>query len=224
MSKTPQLPLPLDFARRTLASYLVGSCNQDAVDLILSWPQWPGPLVYLHGPAACGKTHLARIWAQDRANALLVPAEEIGPGALDRFASTTRLVVDGIERLASETALFHIVDDMLIRNGSLLLTGREAPPALSLRLADLKTRLALASPAEILAPDETFLAQLILRLAEEIQVAMDPALAAYCVSRMERTHLAAINLISALDRRSLATGKRVSREMAAAVLDELAGP
>ena len=224
MSKTPQIPLPLGFARHTLASYISGECNQAAIDLVLGWPSWRTPVVYVHGPAACGKTHLARVWAEDRADATVIAAEEIGARSLAGLLKVGRLAVDGIERLASEEALFHIADDVMIMGGSLLLTGRQAPGALSLALPDLKTRLVAATAVEITAPDEKFLGQLLLRLAEEVQIAMDPALAAFCVSRMERTHLAAVNLIAALDQRSLAAGKGVSRDMAAAVLDELARP
>jgi hypothetical protein len=58
-------------------------------------------------------------------------------------------------------------------------------------------------------------------LAEAVQIAIDPGVAAYCVARMERTHEAAVNLISALNRRSLALKGPLTQKVAAEALDEL---
>ena len=68
--------LVLDLGHRSahgVEDYLVAPCNQDAVAWLDRWPDWPGPALALHGPAACGKTHLPHIWI-NRSGAQLLSA------------------------------------------------------------------------------------------------------------------------------------------------------
>jgi len=45
------------------ADFLVAPCNQAAIQWLDRWPHWPAPALTLYGPAGCGKTHLARVFA-----------------------------------------------------------------------------------------------------------------------------------------------------------------
>lgn len=47
----------------TRQRFCVGPSNQDAWQWIERWP-WAVSHVWLYGPAGCGKTHMAHIWAQ----------------------------------------------------------------------------------------------------------------------------------------------------------------
>jgi chromosomal replication initiation ATPase DnaA len=218
VSRTPQLPLPLGFARGISRAFLVAPCNQVAADTVGAWPRWPGPIVYLAGPPASGKTHLAALWAVE-AGAELVVADRLGEAP----PTAKYLAVDGLDALTNGEALFHTVNAVMERGGALLVTARAAPHDLRLHLPDLKTRLLGATHLSIGPPDQAFLEKLLVHLAEQAQIAMDPAVAAYCVSRMERTQEAAVNLISALDRRSLSLKGPLSQRLAGEVLDEMFG-
>jgi chromosomal replication initiation ATPase DnaA len=155
-------------------------------------------------------------------------ASSIAAGRLDSewraaLPDVKYLVVDGLDDLVSEEALFHLINAVMERAGALLITARAAPGALKLRLADLKTRLLGATHVMIGEPDQAFLERLLVHLAERAQIAMDPAVAAQCAARMERTHEAAVNVISALDRQSLSRKGPLSQRLAGEVLDELFG-
>jgi chromosomal replication initiation ATPase DnaA len=54
-------------------------------------------------------------------------------------------------------------------------------------------------------------------------LAVEPALVAYIARRLERSLGAARALVDALDREALARGKKVTRAMAAEVLERLTG-
>ena len=51
--------------------FMLGESNQDAVDWIDRWPDWPAPALFLTGPAASGKSHLAAVW-QSRSKAVTI--------------------------------------------------------------------------------------------------------------------------------------------------------
>ena len=42
--------------------FILAPCNEQAVQFIRRWPDWPMPTAALYGPAHSGKTHLAAIW------------------------------------------------------------------------------------------------------------------------------------------------------------------
>lgn len=220
VNEASQLPLPLGFLRTEPAPFLVGACNRMAAKTVLAWPDWQAPLVLVHGPAASGKTHLASVWAHNE-NAMFLDADRLGFAWSAILPDAKLVVIDGIERLRNEEALFHLANAIQERGGGLLLTSRLPAARLEPRLADLKTRLKSAISVEIGPPDEAFLKELLVVLAEASQMALDPAVAAYCAARMERTHEAAVNLISALNRRSLARKEPPTQKAAAEVLDEL---
>ncbi|WP_425349162.1 hypothetical protein [Methylobrevis pamukkalensis] len=43
---------------------MVGPANATALAGLVSWPEWPGPVTLLLGPAGSGKSHLAAIFAE----------------------------------------------------------------------------------------------------------------------------------------------------------------
>ncbi|HSO48382.1 MAG TPA: hypothetical protein VLQ68_10675, partial [Rhizobiaceae bacterium] len=63
-ARPSQLPLELPVeAAQERDDLIVSRANALAVDLIDSWPRWPGSVVVLAGPPGSGKSHLARAWS-----------------------------------------------------------------------------------------------------------------------------------------------------------------
>ena len=57
--------LVLEFGHRTALDaedFLVTPSNSEAVLWLDRWPDWPAPALVIHGPAGCGKSHLAHVW------------------------------------------------------------------------------------------------------------------------------------------------------------------
>ena len=103
MSEQLALSLPVRAASGR-EDFIVAPCNARAVDRIDAWPEWADPVQYIHGPAGCGKSHLASVWMQ-RHSAQLVQADSINTTAkvlddwLSDGAPDTGLVIDSLEAL-----------------------------------------------------------------------------------------------------------------------------
>ncbi len=223
MSKTAsQLPLALrhepDFSRD---SYMVGPSNRAALAMVEAWPKWPAPLVVLSGPEGSGKTHLARIWAE-RSGAAILPA-----GSLHQTSpfpvSRRGLVVEDIDpRKVPATPLFHLINSAVEAGAGLLLTSRERPEEWRLGLEDLRSRLRMATPAQLFLPDEDLLRRMLVKLFADRQLVIEKAVLDYLLQRMERSFAAAVTVVAAIDREALATGRRITRRLVAGVLPGMA--
>ena len=219
MLSAPQLPLALphvpSYGRD---DFVAGASNEVALKLIESWPGWPSPAVLLAGPAGSGKTHLVNIWASTadawimRAGAL---ADLVHPTV---FAGKAIAIEDVSPNAVPEAALFHLINSVREVGGSLLITSPAPADEWRVSLPDLRSRLRLATPAALGAPDDELLRKVLVKLFADRQLVVDKALIDYMISRMERSLSTAAELVETLDREALAAGRRITRPMAAAVL------
>ena len=53
--------------------YFVGPSNQNAIAWLDKWPDWSGPALIIHGPAGCGKSHIANVQLARSAGVLVTP-------------------------------------------------------------------------------------------------------------------------------------------------------
>jgi len=201
--------------------FLVAPCNAEAVAWLDRWPAWPAPALTLYGRAGCGKSHLAQVW-RARSHALLLSREQLVTATLgDRLGDTRAAIVEGLDRGIEEAALLHLYNMLAEGKGHLLLTSREPPARLSLKLADLRSRL-VASPAVLLAsPDEALIGALLVKLFADRQLRVSAELIGYLVTPMERSFQAARSLGDSLDAAALAAHRPITVPLARQVLDRL---
>ncbi len=217
-----QLPLGLGHAPAlSRADFVVGACNYQALAAIEAWPDWPDLPVLLSGPEGAGKTHLASIWAA-QSGAAIIPAVDIAGGE-QASAGDAALVVEDIDRGADETALFHLLNRAREHGQAVLLTARNEAVPSEVVLPDLASRLRAARPLHLLPPDDAFLRQVLVKLFSDRQLIVSAALLEYLLRRMERSFAAASDLVAGMDEAALASGKPLSRQLAAAVLADLYG-
>ncbi|MCB1417761.1 MAG: hypothetical protein KDJ74_01665 [Notoacmeibacter sp.] len=214
-----QLPLDLSVEPGHGRDELVVSqANSGAVTLIDSWPDWPSAMVVLAGPAGSGKTHLAAIW-QDLSGALVLPHDGLGLESWDGEGVPAFLVDDADQPGLDETGLFHLINMVRQNGGTLLLTARRFPGAWGVALPDLASRLKAATTVEIAEPDDLLLSGVIMKLFADRQISVDAAVITYLARRMERSLAAANAVVDALDRLALSRRCRITRQLAAEVLD-----
>lgn len=224
MSKRPltrQLPLEFDHESASGRDDLIVSDRLSAaVAIVDRWPDWPSPVVILAGPTGSGKSHLAAIWARH------VGAQRVSIEIPDRMivemAARSPVLIEDIDRTAfDQTALFHLINAVREHGGGLLITTRLWPSAWSVTLPDLASRLKAATVVEIAEPDEELLAQVLVKLFADRQVAVDDRIITYLVARMERSLAAARSIVTRIDQLALSRGSRITRALAAEVMAEM---
>jgi len=231
--------LPLDLGHRPALGaedFLVADCNRAAVAWIDAWPRWPAPALAVHGPAGCGKTHLAHVW-RARGDAILLEAAALDGGearallggaracALDFGAGSDGDQGAGVPALSGRAAetLFHLYNLLAEIGGHLLLTARVPPARWRLGLPDLASRLGAAPAVAIDPPDDALLAAVLVKLFADRQLEPDRRVIGYLLARMERSFAAARALAARIDRAALAAGTGPTLTLARAALAERDG-
>ncbi|MCF1708864.1 DnaA/Hda family protein [Tabrizicola sp. J26] len=201
--------------------FFVSPSNALAVAAVGSWRDWPGARMLLLGAAGSGKTHLAHVWEAE-AGARIIAADALTRCDPNELAEGP-LAVEDADRIAgdsaAETTLFHLMNLTLAQRQPLLLTAEHAPRDWGLCLPDLLSRAQAFPVARLEPPDDALLAAVLVKLFSDRQITVAPTLIPYLVSRMDRSFAAAHDLVAALDARSLAEGRPITRQLAAPLLD-----
>ncbi len=211
MNNFQQLPLKLPYRIAfNRSDFFVTACNQEAVAWIDRFPNWPSHAVLILGPAGSGKTHLSHIFSRNRLDASDLTDDLILPPATDR------LVIENIDRLGSEQALFHLFNLIRETKGFLLLTARSNPKVL---LPDLQSRLNAIPQATILKPDDELIFAVLTKSFFDRHILIEPQVVEYAVKHMERSFQTIRLLIDQADQLSLAEGRKITIPIMKQVLE-----
>ena len=200
--------------------FLVSDSNAAAVALVYRWPDWPVVAAVLVGPKGSGKTHLANVWLL-RSAAAVFDASQISREDVPAIASAGAAIIEDVQYLTDEAALFHPLNLVREQRLQILMTTNIAPGDLSVSLPDLMSRLKALPVASIEAPDDALLRAVLVKLFADRQLSVEPHVIDYVLVRMERSLAAAERLVAEADRKALVLQRRVTRAVAAAALDKL---
>ena len=183
----------------------------DALAWLEGSAPWPLRRLAVWGEAGTGKTHLAHAWAERRGGRVLseAPADgwPLGPVAIDT-----------VDAVPNEPALLHLLNAASETGHPVLLVSRTAPGRLPVRLPDLASRLRATTAVQIGAAPEAFLALLLTRLLADRQLRVPAALQSWLLTRLPRSPAAVRDAVTRLDSASFASGRAITRPMAAEVL------
>ncbi len=219
------MQLSLELPHRTAlgsGDLFVSSSNELAVDWIDRWPSWPSHGLLVIGPAGCGKSHLTNVW-QARTEAPRLTYADL-PSSERIIAAHLNLAIEDIDvslqDKACEEALFHAYNWTKERGGSLLMTAHSAPAGWDFCLPDLASRMKSVLMTEILLPDDSLLAALMLKLFNDRQLKVGSDVLLFLLTRMERSFSSAHRLVEVLDKASLAHRKNLTLPFVRRVLKQ----
>jgi chromosomal replication initiation ATPase DnaA len=209
-----QLVLPLE-TRSALGrgDFIVAPANERAVAFLDSYPGWTAPAAVLYGPPACGKSHLAAVWAQS-AGARILDA-----GDLQGDIPGGPLVVENIGAGLAEAPLFALLE----RGAPLLLTAQlppsEWPQAFKLSLPDLVSRARALLAFPLWAPDDALLMGLAVKLFADRQLAVPENVVAHMIRSLERSPEAIRDFVTRADAAALAAKRPINTNLINELLD-----
>ncbi|QXM23448.1 chromosomal replication initiator DnaA [Elioraea tepida] len=217
-----QLALPFCSALSyAAADFVPGAANAEARAWLDRWPNWPGRRLALIGPPGSGKSHLAAVW-RERTGALALTGAAVAAASarslFDLADPSGAILVEDADAVPQGRALVHLLNAASEAGGTVLMTARTPPSRWRTGLADLRSRLAATATATIASPDEALIEAVLAKLMADRQLVVPPRLLAALAVRLPRDFAAVQALAEALDAASLAAGRRVTRELAAAAL------
>ena len=222
MAETPrQLPLVLPHdAALGLDDYLVGTPNRAAYELLEAWPDWPSPVVVLAGPAGSGKSHFVAALSE-LTGAVSIGADELTSENVEALAATPALVLENAHLGFDNIALFHLLNAARQNGKVVLITSRSLPSSWHVTLPDLASRLRAAAPVLIEEPDDDLLGRVLVKLFADRQISVDQSVVDYLTLRMERSLDNAQKIVDAIDRESLADRRKITKQLAGKVLENV---
>ncbi len=220
--------LIFDLGHRTALGredFLVGPSNELAVAWIDRWPDWPQPVLTIHGAPGSGKTHLAEVWRHVSGAQPLAMRDllERDPAAL--VAAGKHVMIDAVESCVLEAPgleepLLHLYNHLRESGGSMLLTAERPPAQWAFRLADLRSRLAAAPAVGLGAPDDALIEAVLFKLFADRQLKVTSEVLQFMVKRMERSFAAARNLVELIDRAALAARRDITIPLVRGILEK----
>ena len=172
-----QIALPLTRGDAGPSRIVLGRSNMQVAEALAAPESWPFRTAVLTGPPRSGKSLFARWFAAN------------GGRSLDDASAM------------EETEVFHRWNRAQEDGTPLLVVGGDPP--WDITLPDLRSRMGGSLQLEIGQPDDEMAGDLLLSLAEERGLPLEPDAVQYLLPRAERSSAALERLVAEIDRLSL---------------------
>ncbi len=207
------MQLVMPFARTTSyepEDFIRGNANEQALDIVHRWPDWPYSIVLLYGAKACGKTHLAHVFAA-KSRATFIDAARVGSVPADQLLTGNHCwVLDDLAVVTDEAALAQLINHVRARGDYLLLTAVNSAAAQNIALPDLRSRLLALPTITLGAPDDALLMGVLAKQFADRQLRISPEVLSYAAQQLERSYEAIHAFVRAVDRLSLERGRAIT--------------
>ena len=201
------LPVRPAFGR---SNFWVAPCNQEAIKWIDKYPEWPTHALLIYGEAGSGKTHLAAIFAEER-----IEAKDLTE---DFMPADKKIVVENVDYLQNEKALFHLFNRVNEMAGGLLMTAQKVP---QFQLPDLQSRIGMTPKAEIQMPDEQTIVSVCAKMFADKQALVEPNVLTYISTHIPRSFEMVRKVVNMADELSLAAGRPITIYLIKEVIEKL---
>jgi hypothetical protein len=194
-----QIALPFDWpAPEKSDAFIVTAANRAAVDGVDRPGSWPVRAAILTGPRKSGRSLLGRIFA----------------------AKTGGILIDDGEQ-HREADIFHRWNHAQEIRQPLLIVAMSPPPIWRIKLSDLSSRLAATPVFTLGEPDDLLASMLLEKLLGQRGLQPGPGVINYIVTRIERSYIALMRVVDALDTTALSQHRAITVKLARVVLQDL---
>ncbi len=231
MQQSPQIPLQLEPRRPDRFEEFVAGPNAAAVAAVRQMLDEPGSVLFLAGPAGCGKSHLLNALcreAQGRGLAAFyvglrrLPAE--AAAGLDGLRSVDLVCVDDLDAVAGdpvwERALFRCFNEVRDSKGRLLVASSQPLSSLPLGLPDLASRLAWGVRLALQPPDDQGKLAVLRQRARTLRIELPEEVQLYLLRHARRDMASLLDALERLKDAAFTDKRRITIPLAREVLDE----
>jgi DnaA family protein len=206
MSAMQQLLLDiLPAARPTLDNFIPGP-NRELLDHLKQWLKGEAAdtTLYIWGPPGSGKTHLLKALAAQTGGVVWDGSGEIE-------SNLPLIAVDDVESLSesAQIAAFDAFNRAKAAGRLWVAAGQNAPAGLDVR-EDLRTRLGWGLIYRLSPLSDEDMQTALIKHARDRGFDLDPAIAAWLLTRTSRDLGHLLQIVEALDRYSLQTRRRIT--------------
>lgn len=194
-----QIALPFDWpAPEKSDAFIVTAANRLAVDGLDRSASWPVKAAILTGPRKSGRSLLGRIFAAKTGGTLIDDAEQ-----------------------HREADIFHRWNKAQEERRPLLVIAMSPPPIWKIKLPDLASRLTATPIFTLGEPDDVLAAMLLEKLLAQRGLQVLPEVVNYIIQRIDRSYLAIMRVLDALDTAALSQHRAITTKLARLVLMDL---
>ena len=101
--------------------FYVSKSNEQAYDLINSWPKWVKRIVNIFGPSGSGKTHISS-FLKNKTTFLKVDSNKLNEKIFTKFKTKEALILENVSEKISENIFFSLWNEALHDNKYFLIT------------------------------------------------------------------------------------------------------
>jgi len=197
--------------------FYVSPCNQQAYDLVNSWPKWIRKIVNIFGPHGSGKTHLASI-LKNKTSTVEINSENLNEKIFDKFKIKEALIIENLKENVKENLLFSLWNMAVQDNKYILITSSKPIYSYKFKLNDLKSRINSSLAIGINLPTDELISVILMKNFSDKQIAVDKKHVDYIIKRIDRSYEKISQFISTLDKYSLKKGSPFSLKLIKEVL------
>ena len=152
--------------------FYVSKSNEQAYDLINSWPKWVKRIVNIFGPSGSGKTHISS-FLKNKTTFLKVDSNKLNEKIFTKFKTKEALILENVSEKISENIFFSLWNEALHDNKYFLITSVKPINQYNFKLLDLRSRLNTCLSVGIKLPNDDLIRVIIAKNFSDKQIKVE---------------------------------------------------